>query len=252
MEEIFLIALGLIIGSFLNVVIVRLPRGESVIRPGSRCPACQAPIPFYLNIPLLSFLMLRGKCSRCRAPISWQYPLVEAFTAFSFWLTWIRFGPDLYTALAILFICLLIALALIDLKHMILPDELTLGGATVFLAYSFFHPLISPLNAWLTAILAALLFTGLFFFYLKVRKIEGLGFGDIKMIFFLGAFLGYRQLIVAVFLSSLLGLLAGLYFIVFRKKTLRFALPFGTFLSLGSYLSLFWGEAFLRLLPTRM
>jgi leader peptidase (prepilin peptidase)/N-methyltransferase len=128
---------------------------------------------------------------------------------------------------------------------MILPDELTLGGAALFFAYSFFNPAISQLDAVLSGLGAALLFSGFFFFYLKIRKIEGLGFGDIKMVLLMGLFLGLHRLVVAIFLASLTGLLVGVFFIIFKKKNLKFALPFGPFLSLGSYISLFWGDSIL-------
>jgi leader peptidase (prepilin peptidase)/N-methyltransferase len=245
MEEVFLILFGLVIGSFLNVVIHRLPRGQNVVWPGSHCPSCETPIRFYQNIPVFSYLALRGRCAYCRTRISIQYPLVELLTAFTFWLAYRTYGPSLHTSFVILFLCLLIALALIDLEHMILPDSLTIGGAVVFLAYSFFQPEISTLDAVLSGFVCSLVFTGLYFFYLKVRKIEGLGFGDVKMVLFLGLFLGHRKLIIAIFLASITGLLTGVYFIIFRHKNLKLALPFGTFLSLGSCLSLFAGEKIL-------
>jgi leader peptidase (prepilin peptidase)/N-methyltransferase len=245
METALTIVFGLIIGSFLNVVIHRLPLGENVVFPPSHCPHCRKNIPFYFNIPLLSYLVLRGRCHSCRTPISLQYPLVESFCAFSFWLTLHFFGLSLTALFAAVFICLLITLAAIDLKHMILPDELTLGGAALFFVYSFFNPAVSQLNAVLSGLGAALLFSGFFFFYLKVRKVEGLGFGDIKMVLLMGLFLGLQRLVVAIFLASFSGLLVGIFLIIFRKKNLKFALPFGPFLSLGSYFSLFWGETIL-------
>ena len=239
------IAFGLIVGSFLNVVIHRLPLGESIVFPPSRCPACRAAIPPYDNIPLLSYAFLLGRCRACRAVISPRYPLVEAFTAFSFWLAYDAYGPSLHAAAAAVFLSLLIALAAIDLKHMILPDELTLGGAALFFIYSFFNPRVAQLDAVLSGLGAALFFASLYYFYLKIRKLEGLGFGDVKMALLLGLFLGLSRLAIAIFLASFSGLLVGLYFIVFRKKNLKLALPFGPFLALGSYLSLFWGEAIL-------
>lgn len=245
MEEALTVVFGLIVGSFLNVVIHRLPLGESVVFPPSHCPACNAAIPPHDNIPLLSYALLRGRCRACRAAISPRYALVEAFTAFSFWLCYDAYGLSPHAAAAAVFISLLIALAAIDLQHMILPDELTLGGSVVFFAYSFFNPEIAQLDAVLSGLGAALFFTALFYFYLKVRKIEGLGFGDVKMALLLGLFLGLSRLAIAIFLASFSGLLVGLYFIVFRKKNLKLALPFGPFLALGSYLSLFWGEAIL-------
>jgi leader peptidase (prepilin peptidase) / N-methyltransferase len=245
MEAALTIIFGLIIGSFLNVVIYRLPLGQSIVFPASHCPRCNTAIPFYFNLPLLSYVVLLGKCHSCHGRISPRYPLVEGFCAFSFWLALQKYGPGLEAAAAAVFICLLIALAAIDLEHMILPDELTLGGAAVFFIYSFFNPEVSQLDAVLSGLGAALFFAGLYFFYLKFRKIEGLGFGDIKMALFLGFFLGLPRLVMAILLASLSGLLVGIAIIILKKKNLKLALPFGPFLSLGSYISLFWGEAIL-------
>jgi leader peptidase (prepilin peptidase)/N-methyltransferase len=250
MEAALTVIFGLIIGSFLNVVIHRLPRREDVVFPPSHCPNCHAPIPFYHNVPLLSYLVLRGRCHSCRQSISLRYPLVEAFCAFSFWLTWRYFGLSLTAAFTALFICLLIVLAAIDLRHMILPDELTLGGAAVFFIYSFFNPRLGQLDALLSGLGGALFFSALFYFYLKVRKIEGLGFGDVKMVLLMGFFLGLQKMVLAIFLASFSGLLVGVFFMVFRRKKLTYALPFGPFLSLGSYVAVFWGEAVLRRLGT--
>jgi leader peptidase (prepilin peptidase)/N-methyltransferase len=245
METALTVIFGLIIGSFLNVVIHRLPLGENIVFPPSHCPHCRTDIPFYHNIPLLSYLLLRGRCHSCRGRISPQYPLVESFCAFSFWLTLRSFGLTLSGFSTAVFICLLITLAAIDLKHMILPDELTLGGAALFFAYSFFNPVVGQLDAVLSGLGAALLFSGFYFFYLKVRKLEGLGFGDVKMVLLMGLFLGLQRLVVAIFLASLAGLLVGIFFMVFKNKNLKFALPFGPFLSLGSYIALFQGPAIL-------
>jgi len=248
MEAALSILFGLIIGSFLNVVIHRLPLKENVVFPPSHCPRCNTEIPFYLNIPVLSYIFLLGKCRTCRGRISPQYPLVEAGCAFSFWLTVASFGLTLQAAASAVFICLLIVLAAIDIRHMILPDELTLGGSAFFFIYSFFNPAIGQLDAVLSGLGGALFFAGLYYFYLKVRKIEGLGFGDIKMALFMGLFLGLRRLAVAIFLASLSGLLVGIFFILFKKKNLKLALPFGPFLSLGSTISLFVGEELLAAL----
>lgn len=246
METALSIIFGLIIGSFLNVVIHRLPLAENVVFPPSHCPRCRAAIPFYDNIPLLSYLILLGKCRSCRARISPQYPLVEGFCAFSFWLVVQRHGLTLQAAACAVFICLLVALAAIDIRHMVLPDELTLGGAAFFFIYSFFNPAVGQLDAVLSGLGGALFFAGLYFFYLKIRKIEGLGFGDVKMALFMGLFLGLRALAVAIFLASLSGLLVGIFFIAFKKKNLKLALPFGPFLGLGSFISLFWADAILE------
>ena len=245
MEAALIVVFGLIIGSFLNVVIHRLPLRQEIVFTPSHCPRCNAAIPFYLNVPLLSYAILLGRCRSCRAGISPQYPLVEALTGLSFWLAFQRYGLSPHAAACAVFLCLLIVLAAIDLKYMILPDELTLGGAAVFLVYSFFNPEIGQLDAVLSGLGAALFFAALFYAYLKLRKVEGLGFGDVKMALLLGLFLGVRRLVVAIFLASLTGLLAGIFFILFKKKNLKFALPFGPFLALGSYVALFCGDAVL-------
>lgn len=242
MEGIIVILVGLIFGSFLNVVISRLPLDKSVVKPGSSCPNCGKLIKFYDNIPVISYIILGGKCRICKTRIALLYPAVEIFTAFSFWLSFFYFGHvPVYAGFTALFLCFLIALALIDHKYQILPNELTLGGAVIFLIYSFFNPALTPVNAFISAFGSALAFAGIYFFYLKVRKIEGLGQGDIKMMLLLGAFLGGHKLVIAVFLASFSGLLVGLFFIIFKGKDLKLKLPFGTFLSLGSYISVFWG-----------
>lgn len=243
MEIIIIIIFGLIFGSFLNVVIYRLPLGKSIVKPGSHCPSCGKPVRFYDNIPVLSYIVLLGRCRGCKARISPRYPAVELLTAFSCWISYYYFSHiPVHAGFNMLFLCLLIVLALIDYEHQILPNELTLGGAAVFLIYAFFNPVVTPLNAFLTAFGSALFFAGIYFFYLKVRKIEGLGQGDIKMMLLLGAFLGVHKLIVAVLLASFTGMLVGFFFILFKGKNLKMKLPFGTFLSFGGYLSIFWGQ----------
>lgn len=249
MEETYLILFGLIIGSFLNVVIYRLPLEEEsrerrdIVKTRSYCPSCKEMIRFYDNIPVLSYIFLRGKCRYCRKHISFRYPLVEILTAFSFWMSYRYFGGNwVHTAAVILFLCVLIVLAFIDFDHMILPDELTLGGGLLFGVYAFFHPGISAWNGILTALGSALVFAGIYFFYLKARKVEGLGFGDVKMMLLLGAFLGLQKMVVTIMVASLTGTLVGIILIIARKKDLKLALPFGTFLSLGAYVAVFWGE----------
>ena len=249
MEEIYIILLGLIWGSFLNVVIYRLPLEKSVVKPASYCPACKATIKFYDNIPVISFLILLGKCRYCKTRISVQYPLIESLTAFSFWAAYqYTNGITIHMVAVIIFLCLIIALGVIDLKHMILPDELTLGGAALFLIYSFFHPEQNTIELIVTAFVAALFFAAIYYYYVKVRKREGLGFGDVKLMLLLGAFLGFKKLLVAILLASFAGVLVGIFFIVFKKKTVKLALPFGTFLSLGSYIAYFYGHTILNFL----
>jgi len=249
MEEIIIVGFGLIVGSFLNVLIYRLPRHENIVFPRSHCPACNTAIKFYDNVPVISYLVLMGKCRQCKARISFRYPLVELLTALGFWLSYAYFGYVLhYVGVSILFICLLVVLAFIDLEHKILPLQLTIGGAVVFLAYSFFNPFLVPREALIASAGGALAFTAIYFFYLKVRRIEGLGQGDIWMILMMGAFLGITKLVISILLATTAGLLVGLYFIIFKRKTLKMELPFGTFLSLGAFISLFMGHDIMHLI----
>ena len=161
----------------------------------------------YDNIPILSFLFLLGKCRKCKARIPIIHPFIEALTGLVFWLsyTWFFEYSIHYAVFSVIFLLILISLTFIDLFHMILPDELTYGGAVLFLIYSFFNPRISVLESFGAAFGGALFFASLYFFYLKVRKIDGLGFGDVKMMLFLGAFLGVAKTVVAVMLASFFG-----------------------------------------------
>ena len=251
MEEIIIIVTGLIFGSFLNVVIHRLPLEQSIVKPRSFCPSCGKTIKAYDNIPVLSYLLLRGRCRDCRTPVSLRYPLVEIFTAFTFWYSYrlSEYGI-IHLIFTLIFLMVLIALCLIDLEHMILPDELTLGGSALFLAYSFFNPEVRTIDGVLTAFGVTLIFTGIYIFYIKVRKIEGLGQGDIKMVFFLGVFLGIKKLIVTILLASVSGLAVGIIIIIIKRKDFKYALPFGTFLSIAGYISYFFGEKILKMISS--
>jgi len=250
-EEIVIVLLGLVFGSFLNVVIHRLPLEQSIVKPRSFCPQCGKSVRAADNIPVLSYLILRGRCRYCRKPIPAKYPLVEIFTALTFWYAYrsADFGI-VHLVFTIIFLLILIALCLIDLKHMILPDELTLGGSVIFLIYSFFNPEVETVEALLAAFGVTFCFTAIYVFYLKVRKMEGLGQGDIKMVFLLGIFLGPQKLIITVLLASLSGLAVGIMIIIIRKKDFKYALPFGTFLSAGGYFAYFFGDQVLELISS--
>ncbi len=241
--EIFVITFGLLIGSFLNVVIARLPEEKSIIKPASHCPKCGFFLKFYHNIPVLSYLFLGGKCAKCKNKISWQYPAVEAFTGLTFYLVYITHFPVVVEITAgVIFLSIMIALAIIDFQHMILPDELTLGGTAFFLIYIVvFH----NKTLIIEHIIASLIFPGLFyllyFFYLKVKKIEALGLGDVKMAFLLGIFLGLEKSLITLMIASFSGLAVGLILMAFQDKNLKSKLPFGTFLAIGAYISYFYG-----------
>lgn len=253
---------GLAVGSFLNVCIHRIPKGESVVLPASRCPNCKSAIRPWHNIPVLGFLLLKGKCRACRQPIGWIYPAVEILTAAVLYSAFLKFGLSIALAINALFFAILIVLNFIDLFHRILPDVLTLGGAVVgFLvapwqSRRFFEgdPLLpAPISMWdvYAHSLAGILIGGgmlwlAAYLYLKLRRVEGMGFGDIKMMAMVGAFLGWRFAWGTIFAGSLLGAVIGSIYLLARGKGRRYELPFGSFLAVGAILNALWGPEFLQ------
>jgi leader peptidase (prepilin peptidase) / N-methyltransferase len=248
--------LGLIVGSYLNVVVYRVPLGLSTVTPRSRCPGCGAPIRARDNLPVLSFLLLRGRCRACGTAISWRYPAVEAATALLFVACLERYGLSLRTAAAVVFSCLMLVLALIDMDHMILPDRLTLPGIAAGLLAQLWAPLAGPPPALRAAVWGALLGGGLLLavwgLWYLARHEEGMGLGDAKMLALVGAFLGWQGVLVTLFCGALAGSLVGLALMRWGSLSMRSKLPFGTFLALGGLVALFAGDslagAYLRLL----
>lgn len=243
--DLYAAAVGLIVGSYLNVVIYRLPRRLSTVLPRSRCPHCGEPIRLRDNIPILSFLLLRGRCRNCGGRISWRYPLIEAATAALCVACVERFGLRPEAAVAALFCCLLLALALIDLEHLMLPDRLTLPGTVLGLILGTWLPRGLP-----AALIGALAGAGFLFLAAEtwgwLRGEEGLGLGDAKLMAMIGAFLGWRGALVALFFAALAGALVGIFLIAIRRARLAGTrLPFGTFLALGGVLALFLGARIL-------
>lgn len=232
---------GLTVGSFLNVVIHRLPRGESVVSPGSRCPSCGTPLRWYHNVPLVSWLALGGRCASCRARIGWQYPLVEAATGAIWAGNVAAFGVGPEAAVAIALLTLLLAIAVTDARHYIIPDELSLGGAVLGVALAALPGGLTVPDAVLGAVagggvlwLVAILGTWAF-------KKEAMGGGDIKMLTMIGAFLGWKGALLTVFLGALAGTLV---FVPVALKSDRLV-PFGLFLALGAALAFYLGEPLL-------
>lgn len=232
---------GLAVGSFLNVVIVRLPEGLSVVRPGSRCPRCGRPLRWFHNLPVVSWLFLRGRCAWCGAPIGWQYPAVELATAAIWAGNAALWGATPRAAHAVVMLSLVLAIAVIDARHFLIPDELSLGGtAAGFLLSMVPGPPTVPESAigsivgggllWLVAIVGSM-----------ALGREAMGGGDIKMMAMLGAFLGWQGAVLTVFLGALLGTLVFLP-IAFRSDRL---IPFGVFLALGGAATLYFGDALL-------
>jgi len=235
------IIFGAILGSFLNVCIYRLPKEESIVWPGSHCPHCKNPIKFYDNFPLISYLLLRGKCRYCKGPISAQYPLVEGITALSSLVLFMRFGPSLSYLIYFAFVAALIVITVIDLYHQIIPDVISLPGIGVGLLASliipqitFFDSLIGILLGGGSLFLVATLYQWLF-------KREGMGGGDVKLLAMIGAFLGWKAVILTILLGSLVGSITGIIVMVMKGKDFKYAIPFGPFLSLGAVIALFYG-----------
>jgi leader peptidase (prepilin peptidase)/N-methyltransferase len=261
----FLGVLGAIIGSFLNVVIHRLPREESIVFPNSTCPKCRKAIKAYDNIPILSYLILRGRCRNCGVHISSRYPAVEALTAILFAaVTW-HDGVSFALAFDLAFAASMVALVFIDAEHMILPNAITYPGiifaiiARITLPYlagpAHFDDLPQLLNAFPTlpvglvsiigAVIGALAGGGslwlMGFLWEKLRGVEAMGFGDVKMMLMVGAFLGWRLTILTILIGALTGSLAGIVVMYRRGRNMQMMLPFGIFLGIGSVVSLLFG-----------
>ncbi len=235
--------LGAIVGSFLNVCVYRLPEGQSIVSPGSRCPSCLRAIRWYQNIPILSYLLLRGRCAECGARISWRYPFVEALTGLTFLLVFVTFELSWVTPVYWVFGSVLIAITFIDLDHQIIPDLISLPGIVVgFLAASFLVPWIS----WLDSLLGIMLGGGSLYLvavvYEFLTKKEGMGGGDVKLLAMIGAFLGWQSVLPIIFLSSLFGSLVGVPLMLIRRSDTKLAIPFGPFLALGALIYLLWGR----------
>lgn len=232
-----IVAFGLVIGSFLNVVVARLPHGQSIVRPRSRCPGCSGAIAWYDNVPVLSYLLLRGRCRSCKQPISVRYPVIELLTAMLFLAVYVRFGASPLIALRDLpFVAALVAITFIDLEHRIIPDELSLGGLVLGLLTAYWVPGLGLASSAIGAAIGFGVFALLSWGYQKARGAVGLGGGDVKLLAMLGAFLGPMAVFHVVLISSVLGSAIGLaYAGVLRARgesdsLMGVAIPFGPFL----------------------
>lgn len=290
--------LGLLFGSFLNVCIYRMPRGLSVVWPGSACPSCKTSIKFYDNIPVLSWVLLRGRCRHCKAPISYRYMLVELLTAGLFLACYVHLGLTLGALKCAVFAFLLVGLIFSDAETKLLPDKLTLPGISIGLIFSLFVPVndllmsflptaislpvsahaewrfFSLLDALLGAVVGASFIYGVGAIYMRWRGVEGMGFGDVKLMAMIGAFLGVRLTVLTLFAATLAGSFFGIATVlaVWIKRTQRriarnresvaiarqrawhsaqlvyrhYQMPFGVFLGSMALLSFFFGNGFLR------
>jgi leader peptidase (prepilin peptidase)/N-methyltransferase len=242
----FVFAFGLVVGSFLNVVIYRLPRHESVAWPGSHCTSCSRALSWYENIPVVSWTVLRGRCRTCGSRISMQYPIVEAVTGVLFLAGYDAFGLTPLLPVRLLFGCAMIVLFAIDLEHQILPNEITLPGIAVGFVASIFLP-----PGW-TSSLIGLLVGGLFPFliaelYARVRGREGMGMGDFKMLAMVGAFLGWPIVWLTLILSCVLGIVIGGGALVIARRGLATRIPFGTFIAVAALICAYAEGPVLRL-----
>ena len=230
---------GLIIGSFLEVVIYRVPRKISIIKPGSYCPSCNGKIAFYDNIPLISYILLRGRCRNCKVKISYKTFIIEILTGLLFVLNYFFFGLSIQTIIGIIFSSVLIAVSFIDIDLRIIPNVIVIPFTIVGLALNIY---LNPVRWWMPLAFSA----GAFTFMLIINLIypKGMGMGDVKLSLMVGAFL-VKSVIAGLFLGFLVGAIFGIAVII-KKRKMRQTIPFGPFISIGSIIALFWGDNILK------
>ena len=237
--------LGLVIGSFSNVCIYRLPRNESLVRPGSHCPQCSKPIPFYDNIPIISYLLLKGKCRYCGQSIPPQYPIVELATGLFYLALYLFYGLQPIAIVYMLLCTLLIIISFIDLRERIIPDVLSVPFIIIGFAFSFFLRNINPLDSLLGILAGGGSLLLIAIVGSKLFKKEAMGGGDIKLAAMLGAFLGWQLTLLSLFLGFFVGSVIGVLIMV-TSKNKNDVIPFGPFIALGAMISMFWGQAILH------
>ncbi len=237
--------LGLIVGSFSNVCIYRIPKNESIIFPASHCSKCRKTIKPIDNIPLLSYILLKGRCRHCKSKISIQYPIVELLTGLIYLIIYLIYGLTIQTLIYIILSSALIIIAFIDLNEQIIPDVISLPGIVIGFILSFFVTYISFVDSIL-GILGIAVGGGIILIIglggSVIFKKEAMGGGDIKLAAMIGAFLGYRYIIISLFLGFFLGALTGIILIMAKIKSREDVVPFGPFIVLGSFITLLWGE----------
>jgi leader peptidase (prepilin peptidase)/N-methyltransferase len=252
-SQIFFFLFGSAIGSFLNVCIYRIPREKSIVNPPSACPGCDKPVRFYDNIPILSYILLRGKCRDCGTKISLRYPLVELLTAILFLILYRKLGFTFELFVFLIFVSLLIAISFIDLDFQIIPDILSIGGVVLGFLLAIVRPFfrnIDPKFGILDSLYGIGLGGGLLFAiawsYQFVTKREGMGGGDIKLLAMVGAFCGIKGVIFSLVSGSILGTIVGIPLMLAKKESTKYAIPFGPFLSLGALVYVFIGNTLIR------
>lgn len=234
-------AFGLCVGSFLNVCIYRIPASKSIVYPGSTCPRCATAIRFYDNIPLISYLLLAGKCRHCKAKISARYPLVELLGGLFALCVFLKFGLTIEALIYYVFIAVLLAIAFIDIDHRIIPDIISIPGIAVFFLAAFAIPALT----WKESLLGILVGGGSLFLvawvYHLLTKKEGMGGGDIKLLAMIGALIGWKGVLFSIFVSSATGTIVGLAAMLATRQNMKLAVPFGPFLAVGAITYIFFG-----------
>ena len=240
-ELLAVVIFGLCVGSFLNVCAYRLPLGESIVHPRSRCTSCGRTLTWFDNVPVLSWAALGGRCRSCKQPVSWMYPAVEVVTALVFVITYLTYGLTLLSLVRVVFACALIVLFVTDLQHKILPNVITLPGIVVGFVCSVFLP-----PGWMSSLIGLAVGGGFLLAiaeaYYRIRGQEGLGMGDVKLLAMIGAFLGWKLVLLTLVFASFTGSLAGGVLIASGRGNMKYALPFGTFLAVGALFAATWGE----------
>lgn len=236
---------GALLGSFANVVILRMPRGESFVRPRSHCPQCKSQIKWFDNIPIISWLFLMGKCRKCGQSISWRYPFVEFLTGLLFLLAFHFIGPQWYLLEILIFLFCLVCCTFIDIDHFILPDKFTLSGIIIGFVGAVLNPIEN--RGWVESLIGIFIGGGflwaLAFFYAVLRKEEGMGGGDIKLLAWIGAVLGWKAVPFVIVSSSIVGSVGGLIAALRSKDKMKTVIPFGPYLALGAVAYIFGGQA---------
>lgn len=239
----YIFIVGTCVGSFLNVCIYRIPENKSIVTPGSSCPNCSKSIPFYLNIPVLSYIILLGRCKFCKTPISIRYPLIESLTGGIALVTFLWFGPTLSSIYWFVFICTLLTLSFIDIDHQIIPDVISLPGIIIFASSFYFIPDMTVKKTLIGIFAGGGSLYAVALIYSLLRNKEGMGGGDIKLLAMIGAAIGIKGVFFTIFAGSLIGTLAGIFLMLYnRAADMQLKIPFGPFLSAGAILYIFFGS----------
>jgi leader peptidase (prepilin peptidase)/N-methyltransferase len=237
----YIFFIGMCIGSFLNVCIYRLPAGKSIVRPASACPACGTAIRWYDNIPLISYLILRGRCRGCSTRISVRYPIIELLCGLFAMACGMQFGFGLPALIYFILIAMLLVITFIDIDHRIIPDSISLPGIPLGFLFSFFLPQLKWSDSLIGIVAGGGSLLAVAWGYQLMTGKDGMGGGDIKLLAMIGAFLGWKGVLFTILASSLIGTVVGISLMLVSGKGLKMAVPFGPFLAIGAVIYLFWG-----------